>query len=82
VEITAISRDNVRVLSKGTLLLVDNIVDQKSATMRLKAVFAKEDEQRWPGDFVNAHVLLGCATTFSPFRRPLSSAGPTAYSPG
>ena len=58
VEVAAISQDNVRVLSKGTLLLVDNIVDQKSATMRLKAMFANEDEQLWPGDYVNAQVLL------------------------
>ena len=58
VEVTAYSQDNARVLSKGTLLLIDNFVDQASATMRLKAVFANEDERLWPGDFVNARVLL------------------------
>ena len=58
VEVTAYSQDNTRVLSKGTLLLIDNFVDQASATMRLKAVFANEDERLWPGDFVNARVLL------------------------
>jgi membrane fusion protein, multidrug efflux system len=45
-------------LSKGTLLLIDNIVDQASATMRLKAMFDNEDEKLWPGDFVNARVLI------------------------
>ncbi len=58
VEVTAFSQDNTRVLSKGTLLLIDNFVDQASATMRLKAVFANEDENLWPGDLVNARVLL------------------------
>ena len=58
VEVTAFSQDNTRVLSKGTLLLIDNFVDQASATMRLKAVFANEDENLWPGDFVNARVLV------------------------
>ena len=58
VEVVALSQDNRRVLSKGTLLLIDNIVDQSSATMRLKAMFANEDEQLWPGDFVNARLLL------------------------
>jgi len=58
VEVTALSQDNRRTLGKGTLLLIDNMVDQTSATMRLKAMFANEDEQLWPGDFVNARVSL------------------------
>jgi membrane fusion protein, multidrug efflux system len=58
VEVTALSQDNRRTLGKGTLLLIDNMVDQASATMRLKAMFANEDEQLWPGDFVNARVSL------------------------
>jgi membrane fusion protein, multidrug efflux system len=58
VEVTALSQDNLRTLGNGTLLLIDNMVDQASATMRLKAMFANEDEQLWPGDFVNAKVSL------------------------
>ena len=58
VEVTAFSQDNARVLSRGTLLLIDNFVDQASATMRLKAVFANADDRLWPGDFVNARVSL------------------------
>jgi membrane fusion protein, multidrug efflux system len=58
VEVTAFSQDNVRALGRGTLLLIDNIVDQASATMRLKAMFANDDGQLWPGDFVNARLLL------------------------
>jgi multidrug efflux system membrane fusion protein len=58
VEVTAFSQDNRRTLGKGTLLLIDNMVDQASATMRLKAMFDNQDEQLWPGDFVNARVSL------------------------
>jgi multidrug efflux system membrane fusion protein len=58
VEVTALSQDNVRVLAKGKLLLIDSMVDQASATMRLKALFANEDDGLWPGDFVNAKVLV------------------------
>jgi multidrug efflux system membrane fusion protein len=58
VEVVALSQDSRRTLGKGTLLLIDNIVDQASATMRLKAMFANQDEQLWPGDFVNARLSL------------------------
>jgi len=58
VEVTAFSQDNAHVLSKGTLLLIDNFVDQASATMRLKAMFPNDDERLWPGDFVNARVSM------------------------
>ena len=58
VEITAFSQDNKRPLGTGRLLLIDNIIDQASATTRLKAMFDNEDEQLWPGDYVNARLLL------------------------
>jgi membrane fusion protein, multidrug efflux system len=58
VEIVAFSQDNKRELAKGTLLLIDNIVDQASATMRLKAMFPNEHDELWPGDFVNARLSL------------------------
>jgi multidrug efflux system membrane fusion protein len=58
VEVTAYSQDNRRELGQGKLLLIDNIVDQSSATMRLKAMFDNGDERLWPGDFVNARVAI------------------------
>ena len=58
VEVTAFDEDNRRALSTGTLLLVDNLVNQASGTIRLKAMFANDDERLWPGDFVNARLLL------------------------
>jgi multidrug efflux system membrane fusion protein len=44
------------VLATGTLLLVDNTVDQATSSIRLKASFPNEDEKPWPGDFVNARL--------------------------
>jgi membrane fusion protein, multidrug efflux system len=58
VEVTAFDQNNRRQLSTGTLLLIDNIIDQATATLRLKAMFANTDERLWPGEFVNARVLF------------------------
>jgi multidrug efflux system membrane fusion protein len=58
VEVIAFDQDNRRALSTGKLLLVDNIIDQTTATIRLKAMFPNEDDALWPGEFVNARVLL------------------------
>jgi multidrug efflux system membrane fusion protein len=62
VEVTALDQDNRRVLGSGTLLLVDNLINQAAGTIRLKAMFANDDERLWPGDFVNARLLLETQT--------------------
>src|ERR1700730_4465148 len=59
VEVIAFDQDNVRELSRGKLLLVDSIIDQSTATIRLKAMFPNQDEKLWPGEFVNARLQLG-----------------------
>ena len=58
VEVTALDQNNRRELSSGTLLLIDNAIDQSTSTIRLKAMFANKDERLWPGEFVNARVLM------------------------
>ncbi|MEA2945297.1 MAG: rane fusion protein multidrug efflux system [Alphaproteobacteria bacterium] len=58
VEVTAYDQDNRQALATGKLLLVDNIIDQTTATIRLKAMFPNSDEKLWPGEFVNARVLV------------------------
>jgi len=58
VEVTAFDQDNRVPLSVGKLLLVDNAVDAATSTIRLKAIFSNDDERLWPGEFVNAHLLL------------------------
>jgi multidrug efflux system membrane fusion protein len=58
VEVVAFDQDNRQPLSAGKLLLIDNIIDQSTATIRLKAMFPNEDERLWPGEFVNARLLV------------------------
>src|SRR5579871_987967 len=58
VEVAAFDQNNRRLLSTGTLLLIDNAIDQATATIRLKAMFDNADERLWPGEFVNARVSL------------------------
>ena len=58
VEVTALDQHNARTLSTGTLLLIDNIIDQATATIRLKAMFPNTDDNLWPGQFVNARVRV------------------------
>jgi membrane fusion protein, multidrug efflux system len=59
-EVSAIAfdQDNTRELAKGTLLLIDNQIDQLTSTIRLKASFPNEDERLWPGEFVRVRVLV------------------------
>ena len=58
VEVTALDQDGLIALSTGRLLLIDNAIDQATATIRLKALFANEDELLWPGEFINARTLV------------------------
>jgi membrane fusion protein, multidrug efflux system len=58
VRVTALSRDNKTQLDTGTLMLIDNQIDQSTATMRLKAVFPNQQNTLWPGQFVNVRVLV------------------------
>ena len=52
------SRDNRNHLSTGSLLTVNNQIDQTTGTVRLKAVFDNNDSMLWPNQFVNARLLL------------------------
>jgi len=39
--------------------LIDNQIDQTTGTIRVKAIFKNQTQRLWPGEFVNARVLLG-----------------------
>ena len=57
--VTALSRDGKLVLDQGRLELVDNQIDQTTGTIRLKASMPNQAGLLWPGQFVNAHLVLG-----------------------
>jgi multidrug efflux system membrane fusion protein len=58
VRVTAMSRDGKSELDQGTIALVDNEIDQSTGTIRVKATFPNPHDALWPGEFINARVLL------------------------
>jgi len=57
-EVDAYSEDNQTKLTTGKLLTIDNQIDQTTGTGRLKAVFDNKNNELWPNQFVNIHLLL------------------------
>lgn len=57
-QVTVTERQSARALGKGTLLLVNNQIDQASGQLRLKATLPNQDGALWPGQFVNVQLLL------------------------
>jgi multidrug efflux system membrane fusion protein len=46
------------VIATGTLLTPNNTIDTTTGTISLKAQFDNSDNRLWPGEFVNARVLV------------------------
>lgn len=57
-QVIALSTDGKKVLSQGTLSLINNQVDTTSGTIRLKAVFNNSDHALWPGQSVSTRLLV------------------------
>jgi membrane fusion protein, multidrug efflux system len=57
-KVIALSTDGKRVLSTGTLSLINNQVDVASGTIRLKAIFDNKDHALWPGQSVSTRLLV------------------------
>ena len=57
-QVKALSRDDGTEIASGTLLTIDNQIDQTTGTFRLKAVFDNKDRSLWPNQFVNARLLI------------------------
>jgi multidrug efflux system membrane fusion protein len=56
--VEAYARDGTTKLGEGEVLLVDNQINQQTATIRLKATLRNPDRQLWPNQFVKARMLL------------------------
>lgn len=54
----AYSQDDRSRLAQGTLLLVNNTVNQSSGTVQLKATFPNNHRNLWPGEFINVHLIV------------------------
>ena len=57
-EVVVFGRDGGAELGKGLLEVVDNQIDPTSSTVKLKAIFPNTNGAMWPGQFVNARVLV------------------------
>ncbi|MFZ3046150.1 MAG: efflux RND transporter periplasmic adaptor subunit, partial [Desulfatirhabdiaceae bacterium] len=57
--VSAVSDGHGASLETGKLTFVDNAVDSRTGTIRLKAVFDNPSRHLWPGQFVNVVLILG-----------------------
>jgi membrane fusion protein, multidrug efflux system len=58
IKVIAYSQDNKIKLDEGTLGLVNNEIVQTTGSIQLKANFANKTHHLWPGQLVNAKLLL------------------------
>lgn len=56
--VLAVDRDNRNILDRGKLSVVDNQIDTATGTIRIKATFPNDTFHLWPGQFVNARLLV------------------------
>ncbi len=57
-KVIAYAMDDKTQLAQGELTLIDNQVDPATGTIHLKAQFDNAGEPLWPGQFVNARIVL------------------------
>lgn len=57
-KVNAVARDSKQDLGSGDLATIDNQVDSKTGTFKLKAVFANETMNLWPGQFVSVKLMV------------------------
>jgi multidrug efflux system membrane fusion protein len=58
-QVTALAQEDQSVLGTGQLRLVNNQIDTATGTYQLKAYFPNASHRLWPGQYVNARLLLG-----------------------
>jgi multidrug efflux system membrane fusion protein len=56
--VSVYDKDRGQPLARGKLVAIDNQLDATTGTVKLRALFANEDERLYPNQFVNAEVLL------------------------
>jgi membrane fusion protein, multidrug efflux system len=56
--VDAFARDQSTKLASGSLLTLDNQIDQTTGTVKLKAIFDNHDTELFPNQFVNARLLV------------------------
>jgi multidrug efflux system membrane fusion protein len=59
VPVVALGADNTTLLDRGNIDLVDNLVDQTTGMVKLRASFPNAKLALWPGNFVNGRLVIG-----------------------
>lgn len=57
-QVLAYDHERKTLLATGTLLTIDNQIDQTTGTVKFKAVFENQDLSLFPNQFVNARLLI------------------------
>ncbi len=57
--VVAYPRNSLQPLGQGRLVLLNNQIDTTSGTIELKGSFANAGHKLWPGQYVNARLILG-----------------------
>ena len=61
--VDAYSRDGNKMLAQGKLAVIDNEINQATATVKLKAIFDNPKNVLWPNQFVKARLKLATEKT-------------------
>ncbi len=82
VKVSVVPRDGGNPLDEGALSLIDNQIDPATGTARFKAIFKNAHNTLWPGQFVNARVLVRVdknAMTIPSTAVQIGASGPFTY---
>ena len=74
--VIALSRDLKTEFDRGTVAVVDNQILQATGTIRLKATFPNLKNRLWPGQFVNARLLIETQRNALTIPSPAVQRGP------
>ena len=74
--VLALSRDLKTELDQGTVAVLDNQIVQATGTIRLKATFPNTKGTLWPGQFVNARLLIETKHNVLTIPSPAVQRGP------
>jgi multidrug efflux system membrane fusion protein len=77
--VRAYSGDGKKQLAEGKLTLIDNMIDQTTGTIHLKARFDNEDERLWPGQFVSLRVVLSTRRGVATVPQQTVQQGPNGH---
>jgi multidrug efflux system membrane fusion protein len=74
--VEAWSEDGTRKLAAGRLTVINNTVDAASGTITLRAVFTNQSEMLWPGEFVQARLVVKSIPNALTVPAPVIQRGP------